>query len=236
MIGSVNRTIRSRAVARRCRHRRHRHRFRRCYRRRWCRRVVGAATARGRLGVALDGAGHEGGELRVERHPLHRVLGQRPVVDRRELLRLERERPLHVGAPDRGRDVAAERRVAVQVGEGDLALGVAHPDAGREVGRVAAEPGVLVVVGGAGLAGLDAPVGELRRCGGGAAADRPLQHLVCLIGDAVRQHPLGLRLVALEGTARGDAVDAGHELRIVANAVRRPGSSRRPSSTAARPG
>src|SRR6185503_1896186 len=87
--------------------------------------ACGAAPARGRLGVALDRAGHEGGELRGGRHPLHRVLGQRPVVDRRELLRLERERALHVGAPDRRRDVAAERRVAVQVGEGALALGVA---------------------------------------------------------------------------------------------------------------
>src|SRR3954453_8362038 len=134
--------------------------------------AAAAATLGGRW-VAPDRAGHVGGELRVERHPLHRVLGQRPVIDRRELLRLERERPLHVRAPDRGRDVSAERRVAVQVRERDLALGVAHPDAGRQVGGIAAEPGVLVVVGGAGLSGLDAAVGELRRGGGGAAADRP---------------------------------------------------------------
>ena len=52
---------------------------------------------------------------------------------------------LHVEVPDRHRERRAGDRLAVHVEHRDLAARVAHPDDGREVARVAVEPGVGVI-------------------------------------------------------------------------------------------
>ena len=57
------------------------------------------------------------------------------------------QRRRHVLVPDRHRERRAGDRLAVHVEHRDLALRVAHPDDGRELARVAVEPGVGVVLG-----------------------------------------------------------------------------------------
>ena len=68
---------------------------------------------------------------------------------------------------------------------GGLAVGVSHPHGGRQRRRIADEPGVGVVAGGAGLTG-----GRTAQLGGGpgAAGDDALQHLGDVVGHVGRQH------------------------------------------------
>src|SRR3954465_13518624 len=76
------------------------------------------------------------------------------VVRRRELLdRKIPDRSRHVVVPDLGGESAAEDLSdALDVEQRDLALRVPDPDAGDKLGHVTAEPGVLEVLGGPGLA------------------------------------------------------------------------------------
>src|SRR4029079_8570075 len=75
----------------------------------------------------------------------------------------------------------------------DLALREAHPDAGGEVGRVTAEPGVQVRLDGAGLAGCWAVRAERRRAAGakaaGADVDVVVEDLVHLRGGPGGERP-----------------------------------------------
>src|SRR5680860_1544436 len=76
----------------------------------------------------------------------------------------------HEVAPDRRRQAAA--RVAAR--HGVVGVAMAHPDHGGQVGGVAGEPGVAVVLRGAGLAGRRAS--DLRR-GAGAGLHDAAQHV-----------------------------------------------------------
>ena len=72
---------------------------------------------------------------------------------------------------------------------GAVRVGVAHPDRGRVLRRVAHEPGVHVVVGGPGLAGhRHADLGA----GARAARDVVLEDARHLVGHAVRERPRAL--------------------------------------------
>src|SRR5947209_2691320 len=76
------------------------------------------------------------------------------VVRRRELLdRKIPDRSRHVVVPDLGGKRAAEDLSdALDVEQRDLTLRITDPDAGDKLGHVTAEPGVLEVLGGPGLA------------------------------------------------------------------------------------
>ena len=119
-----------------------------------------------------------------ERVPDRRGMRLRELADRGRADRL-----LHEQAPDRGREGAARNRDAVHVRHRDLGLGVADPDSSGQRGGDPAEPGVGVVLGGAGLAARGAT--DVR------AHARPrldvlLEDLRHLVGDPVRDHALAL--------------------------------------------
>src|SRR5690606_20752743 len=84
--------------------------------------------------------------------------------------RQTRQGRLHEAAPDGG-----GRRAAGDAGH-RLVVVLADPDGGDEAARVADEPGVLVVRGGAGLARDVAPADGGRTTAG--RGDQPAQHLV----------------------------------------------------------
>ena len=127
----------------------------------------GRRSARPRPGPGSCGAAATGG--------LGDPLGQR--ADRQAVLDAG-----HGLAPDLGRQAAAggagERRVVV----------VAHPDAGDVVGGEADEPGVAGGLGGAGLAGGGAAVGQ-RRAGAGAVVDHLAHHPDELARRLLVDHP-----------------------------------------------
>ena len=106
----------------------------------------GWATARapGSATAPAPGSATARGDRRLDRR-VHGLAGEGRLPER------ERLPPLHRGhhevVPDRGRDRAAEDLGhALDVLERDLALGVADPDARRELHGIAAEPGVDVVL------------------------------------------------------------------------------------------
>ena len=166
--------------------------------------VVARAVRRGPVGV-VSGAGRRRGGRRRRRRgaddPFWRDRARPARVDRgvgvqlgrvqrhREVGRRDvRERDRHVVVPDlRGQRRAGDDALALDVLHRDAALGVADPDAGREIGGVAAEPGVRVVARRPRLAGLGTPIREVR------ARARARRHV--LLEDA--------------GHHRGDAVGDG---------------------------
>ena len=90
--------------------------------------------------------------------------------------------------PDQRRDRAAEqRRVALHVGQRDLALRVPHPHAGHELRHVPAEPGVPVLLRGSGLAGGGAV--DVRG-GAGPARDHTLKSVGHEVGVVLPQNQL----------------------------------------------
>src|SRR5215208_5606319 len=95
---------------------------------------------------------------RRDRFPGGRVLPEEGVehgglLGHREVIAVLAVRLDHERVPDRG-GVGA----ALRTGHRDAGVRIAHPDRGREVWRVAHEPGVLGLVRGAGLPGRGTPV------------------------------------------------------------------------------
>ena len=102
------------------------------------------------------------------------------------------ERSRHVLVPDRDGERRAGDRLAVHVEHRDLALRIAHPDDGRELPRVAVEPGVGVILGRPRLARVR--MDAVARAGAGPVQRVLLQHVVDLPRDALRERALRLRL------------------------------------------
>src|SRR5918993_804572 len=95
----------------------------------------------------------------------------------------------HEVMPDLGWERATRHPLALDVVHRLLALGVAHPDRHRQLRGVADEPGVAVLLVGAGLAGgRTADVGP----GAGAAGDHALEDVGDLPGERGRDPALGL--------------------------------------------
>ena len=146
------------------------------------------------------------------------VLVRRIRVRQQEVARrLVLERLLHEEAPDLRRERPAGDRDAVHVGHRNLALLVAHPDRRLELRRVAAEPGVVVILRRAGLAGRGPP--EVRG-DAGPGEDVLLEDARHLVRNTRRNHllllrpaPAGLRV---RGSLRQDDLRDGHRLRVEA--------------------
>src|SRR5207237_3754098 len=101
--------------------------------------------------------------------------------------------------PDQRRDRAAEdARVSLDVVERLLLVGEADPDTGDELRYEAAEPRVLVVLGGARLPGDRSPE---CRCGAGAVLHDALQRVGDEIGGVLRQRAVAVLVELAEHLA-----------------------------------
>jgi hypothetical protein len=85
--------------------------------------------------------------------------------------------------PDRHRERSARDRISVDREHRDLAVGITHPDRCREITRVADKPGIGVILGGAGLAGIR--VLAVTRAGAGAVQRILCKHVRDLVGDTL---------------------------------------------------
>ena len=136
---------------------------------------------------------------------------------RREPPRLGRQRGGHEQAPDGRRVAAAERLGAADRRDHRfLALREAHPDAGRQRRRVAAEPGVEVRLDRAGLAGLG-PGGRQLRAAARAEAE-PAGDVVLQDRRHLRRRPRRDGPPPGVGGRRRDVVHLAEALRICVTA------------------